>query len=250
MKEKAHNMRQKVRPAGTTLLVLTFIAGPETTVLRAVGPSFPGEPTIDPLRPTVPLSSFGWIFQWHFLLAIVILTVIGTIAALLIIRALQARQRRKTLGEDQLELLTRHTEHLERLYRNYARIFPEQIDLWSQFGADEAKHARWARELYDRIDGGEVLFQADLFPVRQIESSLRDLEACLSQIPETNPDLREALRRAGAVEKERFEWQIPDYFSGPDRAMQGVALFHAEIMAHLDRLNHVKGALPSAGDRS
>lgn len=231
-------------------LFLAFLTIPAGTLLHAVGPSYPGEPTIDPQQPALPLAAFGWLMQWRLLATIVALTVIGSAATLLLQRILRARQGRAALGQDKLELLARHAERLERLYRRYAELFPKQAEFWSLLAADETKHARWSREIFTPIAGGEVLFPNDAFPVAEIEASSRELDALLVKAADPACDLLQAFQNAAALEEGRSRWQLPDFFSGPERAVQGMVFFHSEILAHRERLDELKARTPPQSDGS
>lgn len=240
---------RRAKAAGALLLLLASLTIPSGTTLHAVGPSYPGEPTFDPRERALPLAALGWMAQWQILAAIAALTVAGSAATLILLRLLQARQRRQALGQDALELLARHAERLERLYRRNAGLFTEQAEFWSLLAADEAKHARWARETFARVAAGEVLFQVDLFPSAEIGASCRDLDAQLDPaLPKTDPV--QAFREASAVEGVRSRWQLPDFFSGPEKSVLGMALFHAEILAHCERLEELKKRAPTRGGES
>lgn len=241
---------RKMRSAGAVVLFLAFLTIPGGSLLQAVGPSYPGEPTIDPSRPAPPLAAFGWLAQPRIIVAIVILTLIGSAAALLLVGILRARQARAALGQDKLELLARHAERLEQLYSRYAELYPKQAEFWSLLAADETKHARWTREVFAGIADGEVIFHDDQFPVAEIEASHRELDALLTTATGPVGDSLQNFQSAAAVEGARARWQIPDFFAGPERAVQCLALFHAEILAHRDRLDELQARVSSPADGS
>lgn len=240
--------RQCLKAAGAFVVFLSFLTIPDGSLLHAVGPSYPGEPTIDPRRRALPLATLGWLAQPRIIVTVVILTLIGSAAALLLLRFLQARRARAALGQDKLELLARHAECLGGLYRRYAETYPQQAEFWSLLAADETKHARWSREIFDGIARGEVTFFDDLFPVAEIEASLRELDALLSAADAPVFNSLQGFQNASMLEGKRSQWQIPDFFSGPERAVQGLALFHAEILAHRERLGELKARIASQAE--
>ncbi len=239
-----HRLRW-LKTAGAVVLFLASLMIPGGSLLQAVGPSYPGEPTFDPRRPAPPLAALGWLAQPRIIVAIVVLTLIGSAAALLLLRILKARQARAALGQDKLELLARHAERLEQLYRRYAGLHSKQAEFWSLLAADETKHARWAREIFVSISGGEVIFNDDQLPVAEIEASLREVDTLLVTAAAPAFDPAQAFQSASAVEEARSRWQITDFFTGPERAVQGLSFFHAEIQAHRERLDELKARVSS-----
>jgi hypothetical protein len=243
-------VKKTLRILAAAMFFLTLLMIPAVAPLLAVGPSYPGEPTFDPRQRAQPLAAFGWLAQPQILVTIVILTVIGSIAALGVLRILKSRQRMAVLGQAKLEVLALHAESLGQLYRRYAELHPKQVEFWSLLAADETKHARWAREIFPSIAGGEVVFHADQFPVAEIEASFRELETLLVKAVDPTCTLFQCFQGVVAVEEARSRWQLPDFFSGPERALQGIVFFHAEILAHRERLDELKTRVPAGGSGS
>lgn len=59
---------------------------------------------------------------------------------------------------------------LNKLYSNYANLFPDDKDFWEDIAADESEHAGWVRSLSTRIDNGEVRLGAGRFEPEALTS--------------------------------------------------------------------------------
>lgn len=123
-----------------------------------------------------------------------------------------------SLAETQLkviELLAEHEKAISRLYKEYARKFPEQKDFWTKIAEEEIEHASWIFKLCSHAEKGSLYFKEGRFKTGAIETSLEYLKSQIAEAQNNKISAKNALSVArdlesGLIEKKFFEVFEPD----------------------------------------
>jgi hypothetical protein len=114
-----------------------------------------------------------------------------------------------------IELLAEHEKEISRLYKEYARKFPEQKDFWSKIVCEEIEHASWIFKLRSKAKEGLLYFKEGRFKIEAIKTSLKYLKSQIAEAQNNKISAKHALSVArdlesGLIEKKFFEVFEPD----------------------------------------
>jgi len=114
-----------------------------------------------------------------------------------------------------IELLAEHEKEISRLYKEYARKFPEKKDFWSKIAGEEIGHASWIFKLRSQAEEGSLYFKEGRFKMEAIKTSLEYLKSQIAKAQNNKISAKNALSVArdienGLIEKKFFEVFEPD----------------------------------------
>jgi rubrerythrin len=132
-------------------------------------------------------------------------------------------------------------EAISRLYKEYARAFPEHRAAWQRLASDEIQHADWLHTLRARIEDGSVhLSDAHLVSARQVLDAQDRVGAETMRVEQGNVSVADAFRVALGLEGEMLEQDWFRFFDtdSPElkRVFQSLA---AETAKHAQTLREL-----------
>ena len=121
---------------------------------------------------------------------------------------------------DVIEMLANNEEMLSRLYKAYAKKFPEHKDFWAKLASEELGHAKWVRRLHSGVDQDEVYFKEGKFRKKAIQNFSTYLKERLAAIRTREMSLVNALSIALDVENAYIESKIFKVFKADHKELK------------------------------
>jgi len=142
-----------------------------------------------------------------------------------------------------IQLLSDHEEAIGNLYGEYAKVFQDQRDFWTQFSKEEFQHAEWVRSLQALLEKGEVIF-SERFHEAAIQTSLKFISRQIERAKEGNVTLIEALSVSLSIETSLLEKKFFDVFTGDSIKVQKIK------RSLVDETKRHRKAMQEAWDRN
>ena len=142
-----------------------------------------------------------------------------------------------------IQLLSDHEEAIGNLYGEYAKVFQDQRDFWTQFSKEEFQHAEWVRSLQALLEKGEVIF-SERFHEAAIQTSLKFISKQIERAKGGSVTLIEALSVSLSIETSLLEKKFFDVFTGDSIKVQKIK------RSLVDETKRHRKAMQEAWDRN
>jgi len=111
-------------------------------------------------------------------------------------------------------LLADHEHAMARLYRAYARRFPERQDFWSRLADEEDQHAKWLQRLLIRVEEGLGCVRPERFDRSAVDDSMQQIARMINEAAKPEFSMAEALQAAMTLEQTLLEAKYFEVFEG------------------------------------
>ncbi|MDD5509647.1 MAG: hypothetical protein PHI12_02365 [Dehalococcoidales bacterium] len=145
-----------------------------------------------------------------------------------------------------VELLMDNEIGIGKLYRAYAKHFPDHRTFWTALAGEEVEHASWLGKLSLKIEEGSVLIDERRFNTSAIKTFSDYLERELDKVNKSGISLIGALSTALYIEQSIIEQKYFEVFEGDTVEFKKVLLDLAD--ATKTHLGKVKEALSKVRD--
>ena len=136
-----------------------------------------------------------------------------------------------------IELLVHNEETVSRLYKAYAKKFPELSHFWSQLSREEEEHADNLKRLFSKVREGSLSFKQDRFNPQAIRTLTHHLEQTLNTVQNEGMSLRSALRTALDIEDALIEKNYFGVFVDDAKELKDTFLnMQSELEKHKKRI--------------
>jgi rubrerythrin len=116
--------------------------------------------------------------------------------------------------KDIMKRLREQEKVLSKMYKIYAKRFPEHHDFWMELAAEEKQHAVWIQELGKKVKQGKIEFEDNRFDIQEVEKSLHFVNSQMDKAKNENMTLLNALSMSLAIEKAMIESHFFYVFDG------------------------------------
>ncbi len=112
-----------------------------------------------------------------------------------------------------IELLAKNEEAMSRLYKIFAKKFPDFHDFWSGLADDESDHYNKILMFHSKIKEGSARFVEGRFSDKDIQVLLEATNVALAQVEDAEMPLKDALLLAFYMEKSLIERNFFEVFT-------------------------------------
>lgn len=144
---------------------------------------------------------------------------------------------RKKDGMQAIEGLVQIEETLCGIYRVFAERFPAHRDMWSGMAEEEKGHAKWIRDLYEKVEQGSVRLGEDHFRTEGIQPFLDYANERLEEARAAKLPFLHALDIALDLESGLLEREFFKIFEADSEALkQAFEDMQRQIRDHTERI--------------
>ena len=139
-----------------------------------------------------------------------------------------------------VELLMDNEIGVGKLYRAYAKHFPDYRTFWTALAGEEVEHASWLGKLASKVTEGSVLIDERRFNTAAIKTFSEYLERELDRVNRSGISLIGALSTALYIEQSIIEQKYFEVFEGDTIEFKKVLLDLADATkTHLGKVEEV-----------
>lgn len=112
------------------------------------------------------------------------------------------------------DLYVQCEKNMERLYLEFARLFPEEADFWNLMALEEMNHAGWIAKLAKAVAEGKVEFAEGKVKTYTLKTFIQYQEGLIKSAKQEKIDIKRAVNVALDMEKSLIEKEVFAHFAG------------------------------------
>lgn len=139
-----------------------------------------------------------------------------------------------------IALLYKQEMLLARLYRIFARTFPEYEDFWVSLAREEELHADWIKQLYQAEKKDIVAFEGKKVRSTALNTYLEHLDQAIKKAEQKGFELRTAIAYTLDFERSLIERNVFSHFEGlDDRSRKVMKTLQTETRKHVKKIEEM-----------
>ncbi len=139
-----------------------------------------------------------------------------------------------------IEKLAEHEELIGRLYGEFARLSPQDEQVWQQCAEEEFRHAQWVRAMFDLMGKGQLGF-AERFNLAALNTSLKYINSQIERARAGRFKPVEAVSVALSIEDSLLEHRYFEIIDGDsEKARKIKKKLAAETEFHRARIRKIR----------